>query len=140
MTAVRASLGSFSTRAGAWLVDAVPYVVAPSLAARLGGWIFSLAAFLIVGVVWTILPEGRTGATPGKRMLGLRTLDIDTATPIGLGRSGIRWFVKYVVCSFLPVGYLWYIRSPERQTIADLAARTVVVVPLPAGVGDTAET
>lgn len=130
MTTTRASLGTLSARAGAWIVDAVPYVVAPSLAGRIGGWVPAVAAFLVVGIVWTILPEGRTGATPGKRLLGLRTLDIDTATPTGSGRAVVRWLVKYVVCSFLPVGYLWYFRSAERQTFADLAARTVVVAPL----------
>ena len=131
MSTTRASLGTFGARTGAWLIDAVPYVVAPYLAAKLGGWIFALAAFFIIGIVWTILPEAHVGATPGKRLLGLRTFDFDTATPIGFGRSTIRWIVKYVVCSVLPVGYVWFFRSPAHQTFADMAARSVVVVPLP---------
>ncbi len=131
MTTRRASLGTLGARAGAWLVDAIPYIVAPYLAATVGGWIFALAAFLIVGIVWTILPEAHSGATPGKRLMGLRTLDLESAEPIGIRRSSVRWLVKYVVCSFLPVGYLWFLRSPSRQTLADLAARSVVVAPLP---------
>lgn len=128
----RAALGTFGARAGAWLIDAIPYALVPYLIARAGGdWPLALAGFLIVGIVWTILPEAHTGGTLGKRLVGLRTLDIDTATPIGAKRSIVRWAVKYVACSFLPVGYLWYFRNPARQTFADLAAGSVVVVPLP---------
>lgn len=128
--ALRASLGTFGARTGAWLVDAIPYIVVPYLAARIGGWPFAVAAYPIVGILWSILPEGRTGATPGKRLIGLRTLDIDQGTPIGSGRSAVRWLVKYVGCSVLPVGYLWYFRTPAHQTLADLAVRSVVVTPL----------
>lgn len=110
------------------MVDAIPYIVIPAVASWIGGWIPSLAAFLIVGIVWTILPEARSGATPGKRMAGIRTVSVEGTEPIGMGRSVVRWFVKYVVLSVLPVGYLWYWRSPNRQTLADLAARSTVLV------------
>lgn len=132
MTGTRASLATFGARLGAWIIDAIPYMLAPYLVARAGGnWLVAALAFVVVGVVWTVLPEATGGASPGKRLLGLRTLDIDDAEPIGISRSITRWFVKYVVCSVLPVGYLWFFRSPARQTFADLAARTVVVQPLP---------
>jgi uncharacterized RDD family membrane protein YckC len=132
VTQPAASLGTLGARTAAWVIDAIPYFVIPQLVARSAGWTWAVAAALIVGVAWTILPEARGGSI-GKRLLGLRTLDIATALPIGFARSAVRWLVKYVGCTVLPVGYLWFFRSPARQTFADLAARTVVVTPLAAG-------
>ncbi len=121
---------SFGTRLGAWLIDAIPYSLVPSLVFRITGeWIYGLAAYPIVGLLWSVLPEARTGSTFGKLVVGIKVLDQRSGIPIGLPRSIVRWLVKYVVCSVLPVGYLWYFRGGESRTWADLAAGTVVVTP-----------
>ena len=121
---------TFGSRLGAWLIDAIPYFVVPSIVLRVTAeWIYALAAYPIVGIVWSIIPEARTGSTFGRLIVGIKALDEDTAAPIGLPRSGGRWFVKYVVCSVLPIGYLWYFRGGNARTWADYAAGTVVVTP-----------
>ncbi len=121
---------TFGTRLGAWLIDAIPHSIVPSIVFRVtGDWIYGLAAYFIVGLLWSIIPEARTGSTFGKLIVGIKAVDQASGGPIGLPRSAVRWFVKYVVCSVLPVGYLWYFRNGESRTWADRAAGTVVVTP-----------
>ncbi len=122
---------TFGSRAGAWVVDAIPHIVVPSLVGQVtGSWIYALAGYFITGLVWSVMPEARTGSTVGKLLLGVKALDIETGAPIGLGRAGIRWLVKYTVCSVLPVGYLWFFRGTRRQAWHDVAARSIVVTPV----------
>lgn len=121
---------TFGTRLGAWLVDAIPHSLVPSIVFRMTDeWIYGLAAYPIVGLLWSVIPEARTGSTFGKLIVGVKAVDQRSGRPIGLPRSAVRWFVKYVVCSVLPVGYLWYFRNGEARTWADHAAGTVVVTP-----------
>lgn len=105
----------------------MPHALVPFVAARAGGTAFGIAGFLVIGIVWSILPEARGGMTLGKRLLGIRVVDHDGAGPIGLGRAALRWIVKYGVCGVLPVGYLWYFRNPSRRAWQDLAAGTSVI-------------
>lgn len=121
---------TFGTRLGAWLIDAIPHSIVPSLVFRItGDWIYGLAAYPIVGLLWSIIPEARTGSTFGKLVVGIKAVDSGSGRPIGLPRSAVRWVMKYVVCSVLPVGYLWYFRDGEARTWADHVAGTVVVTP-----------
>lgn len=99
----------------------------PFFAARAGGTAFGIAGFLVTGILWSILPESRSGMTVGKRLFGIRVIDDTGAGPIGLLRAALRWVVKYGVCGVLPVGYLWYFRNPSRRAWQDLAAGTSVI-------------
>lgn len=120
-------LARFGLRAGAWVVDAIPLALVPFVVANLtGSAIMGFAAFLATGVAWCIVPEARVGMTVGKRLFGVRTVDRGGAAQIGLGRSTLRWVVKYLVCGVLPVGYLWYFRGGACRAWQDLAAGTVV--------------
>jgi hypothetical protein len=133
MTAPAAASGHrarFRLRAYAWLIDAIPYIVVPYVVGGVtGSAVAGLAAFLITGVVWSILPEARGGMTVGKLLLGIRVVDArgDGGPPLGFARASLRWFVKYIVCGVLPVGYLWYYRDGACRTWADAAARTDVI-------------
>ncbi len=127
MTGVSRNFAPFGTRAAAWVVDAVPHALVPYVAARAGGSvIIGFAAFLITGILWSVLPEGRSGMTPGKRLVGIRVVSLRDDHRLGLPRAGLRWIVKYLVGGVLPVSYLWYFRNPSRRTWHDLAAGTVV--------------
>jgi uncharacterized RDD family membrane protein YckC len=112
----------------AWVVDTAPLVLVPYLVGRLvGGIVPSIVAFFVVGIVWSILPEGRTGVTFGKLLSSIRVEAADGDGPLGLPRAALRWFVKYVVCGVLPVGYLWYFRDRRCRAWQDLAAGSVVI-------------
>jgi len=133
LSAQQVRYATFGSRAAAWVADAVPHSVVPAVVGSItGSWVYALAAYPIVGILWCVLPEARTGSTVGKLLVGIKALDADAGAPIGLGRAGLRWLIKYTVCSVLPVGYLWYFHSPRRQAWQDLAARTVVVTPVTA--------
>lgn len=131
MSVRQVRFASFGSRLAAWVADAVPHALVPSIVGTLTGeWVYALAAYPVTGILWSILPEARTGSTIGKLLVGIKALDADAGTPVGIGRAAVRWLVKYVVCSVLPVGYLWYFRSPRHQTWHDTAAGTVVVTPV----------
>ena len=117
----------FGARAFAWVVDAIPHALVPYLLARItDSAAIGIGAFLVTGIVWSIVPEARVGMTLGKRLAGVRTVGRDDERAIGVPRAALRWFVKYVVGGVLPVSYLWYFRDPSRRTWHDLAARTIV--------------
>ncbi len=76
--------------------------------------------------------EGRTGATIGNRLLGIRTHDAATGAPAGVGRVLLRWLVVWL-CGIVPLlGTVLVLISPlfdsggRRQGWHDKAARTVV--------------
>lgn len=119
---------TFGLRAMAWVVDTLPLVLVPYLVGKLtGGTIPAIVAFFVVGIVWSILPEGRTGVTLGKLLSGIRVDAADFDGRLGVPRAALRWFVKYIVCGALPVGYLWYFRNGRCRAWQDLAAGSVVI-------------
>jgi uncharacterized RDD family membrane protein YckC len=70
---------------------------------------------------------GARGATPGKRLLGLRVADLDGGPAIGWRRAAIRRLVYTVGGLALYIGWLWLFTNERRQAWHDKAARTVVV-------------
>lgn len=71
--------------------------------------------------------EGRLGQTLGKRVVGIRVIDADTAQFIGMGRGIGRYFARLL--SWLPcgLGYLWPLWDDRKQTFHDKIVRSVVV-------------
>ncbi|CNE14865.1 serine/threonine protein kinase [Mycobacterium tuberculosis] len=103
------------------------------------GWgvpFFTAVAYLgmlVIGL-WLCRQEGRTGQTPGKRLLGIRLQHVGDPAPIGFGRAFLRRLAH--VLDSLPcyAGYLWPLWDPRRQTFADkIMATAVVTVPAPPG-------
>lgn len=99
-------------------------------------WQEMLVAFAL-GIVVVTLYEGiflrRGGATPGKRIVGLRVRPLDHDGPLGWSAILRRIGVEYVVFGILSVVYLslldslWPLWDKRRQTLHDKAAGTVVV-------------
>jgi uncharacterized RDD family membrane protein YckC len=97
--------------------------------------LLSVIGFMGVSVVWLLLwvaafafMEGRGGQTPGKRVAGIRVLDVDLV-PCGFGRALIRNLLKVFADSLFNffVGMTMIAFTPAWQRVGDLAARTVVV-------------
>ena len=88
--------------------------------------------------VWSGELVGRRGVTPGRRLMGIRVVDVSTAQPIGVGR-GIGRFLVTIPLGFCFLGtlidILWMLRDPESQTLHDKAVGSVVVRRGPTGGG-----
>ncbi|WP_249025564.1 RDD family protein, partial [Streptomyces sparsogenes] len=88
-----------------------------------------LGLLLLVGVIYEALPTAKWGGTLGKKLCGLRVLDIEEHDTPSFGAALRRWLV-YGVLGLLAVGVLnvlWCLFDrPWRQCWHDKAARTFV--------------
>lgn len=90
--------------------------------------LFALAFLWGIGVLIVFSYfEGRSGRTPGKRLMGIRVLGTDLA-PCGFGRAVVRNLLTFAdgFFNFL-VGILLVALTENWQRLGDLAARTLVV-------------
>jgi len=102
-----------------------------SLAATVTDVIAVTASVIFVAVLpfaYFLVQEARTGATVGKRALGIRVVT-DEGAPIGWRESAIRNLVRLI--DFLPALYLLggtvAIASSRSKRLGDLAAGTVAI-------------
>ncbi|MBY8887981.1 RDD family protein [Streptomyces sp. PTM05] len=88
-----------------------------------------LAVLLVAGLLYEALPTARWGRTLGKKLLGVRVLDIESQLTPGFGRSLRRTLVRLVL-HLLVIGVVndvWCLFDrPWRQCWHDKAARTFV--------------
>ncbi|MER8185461.1 RDD family protein [Kitasatospora sp. NPDC094015] len=106
-----------------WMVDPV---VAGKAAALLG-------LLVLLGVLYEVLPTARTGQTFGKRLAGIRVVDVKVPTgrsnprPPRPARALLRWLVGQLT-ALLVVGLLWpLLDRRSRRGLHDRAAGTRVV-------------
>ncbi|HHX65888.1 MAG TPA: RDD family protein [Chloroflexi bacterium] len=85
-------------------------------------------AFLIAMFAYFSLAEGLTGATVGKRAMGLRVVRPDGGRP-GLKRGAFRNLLRFIdgLPAFNIIGIVTIVRSPECARIGDRIADTRVV-------------
>ena len=128
----------FVSRAGAHVIDAgVPLVGLLVIARALGRFHHSVAplALAALGVlvvvafaVWnTLVRQGATGQSLGKRAMRIRLVGERSGRPIGFGRALVRQIAHLLDALPLHVGYLWPLWDERRQTFADKACATIVV-------------
>jgi uncharacterized RDD family membrane protein YckC len=53
--------------------------------------------------------------------------DVDSGTPIGLGRGVGRYLFKFISAIVCLLGFLWVLWDPRKQAWHDKVARSVVV-------------
>jgi uncharacterized RDD family membrane protein YckC len=82
---------------------------------------------LVSAAYYVTLEGGRRGQTLGKRLLGIRVVDVDDAGPIGRARALLRHVGRYVSGLACGIGYLWMLWDDREQTWHDKMARAVVV-------------
>ncbi len=72
----------------------------------------------------------RRGQTVGKRVLKLRIVDAQTGAPMGLTAARKRWIISLLM-AFVSIAHLlddlWMLWDPQKQTLHDKVAATVVV-------------
>ncbi|GAB2780553.1 RDD family protein [Streptomyces daliensis] len=102
-----------------WLIDGTT-----------GGYLaIVLGALLVFGLLYEVLPTSRWGRTLGKKLFGLKVLDLEGQDKPGFRAALVRWLV-YGVLSLVVVGVvniMWCLFDrPWRQCWHDKAARTFV--------------
>lgn len=129
-------------RLSAFLIDAVVVVfMVTGGAVALGPYLknetspfFAVAAFGLF-IVQVILPffyvigfTAASGATPGKRALGIRVIQASGEEKLGLETVFLREVAgKFVSLSFLGIGFLMILWDKKKQGLHDKIAKTVVV-------------
>ncbi len=99
------------------------------------GWVAQLVILLGLYLVLSVVlvlgyharTEGRTGQTWGKRIVGIRTVDVDTGGPIGPWRAVGRVLGRYVSSQIVYLGFLWMLWDDDAQTWHDKMVRSIVV-------------
>jgi uncharacterized RDD family membrane protein YckC len=82
----------------------------------------------LIGLAYfTYFEGGASGQTLGKKLLGIRVIDLRTGGSIGYGRAFIRYVGRFVSAIVLLLGYLWMLWDKEKQTWHDKFAGSVVV-------------
>jgi uncharacterized RDD family membrane protein YckC len=82
---------------------------------------------LVLGIAYYVVCEAATGATLGKRMVGIHVVEED-GTHVTLGAAVVRNVVRLVDCLFFYlIGVIFALTSPRGQRLGDRAAHTLVV-------------
>jgi uncharacterized RDD family membrane protein YckC len=138
---IRLRMAGPMLRAGAYLIDflirGTVLVVGGiiigfagiAIGERVAGGVMLLAWFLLDWLYPVFFEAGKRGATPGKRVLGLRVVQ-ETGSPITFGQSVVRNFLRFIDgMPFFTYGFgLTSCLATKRfQRLGDLAAGTVVI-------------
>lgn len=128
---------STGRRLGAWLLDAalLALITTPLNPALYVDVIPSARTFLplivaamVLGLVYLAAFDGGTrGATPGKRILGIRVVDAASGGPIGYRRAVVRRLGYVLGGLVLYVGWIWLIFDRRHQAWHDKMADSIVV-------------
>ncbi len=87
-----------------------------------------LVLYLAAFVLYTVVPVGRTGQTLGRRIVGVRVVDMRSGAPCGFGRSLVRALVAgFASGAIFYLGYLWMLWDDNKQTWHDKASDTIVI-------------
>lgn len=88
-----------------------------------------VAVAVVTGLLYEVLPTAKWGRTLGKKLLGLRVLDVETQYEPGF-RAALRRWLTHTVLDGLVIGFLglaWCLFDrPWRQCWHDKVARTFV--------------
>ncbi|HEX9258141.1 MAG TPA: RDD family protein [Acidimicrobiales bacterium] len=131
-------LASWGERVIGFLIDWV-IVVVPLIALYILAFIFGAIVdilfipFFLLAIVWGFAGafyiigfNNGLGASPGKKVTGLRVVGEQTGQPIGGGMGIVRHLAHFLdgLCCY--IGYLWPLWDAKRQTFADKVMKTVV--------------
>jgi len=138
---IRLRMAGPMLRAGAYLIDllirgAVLLVggfllslAGVAIGSRVAGGLMLLAWFLMDWLYPVVFEAGKRGATPGKRLLGLRVVQA-SGSPITFGQALVRNFLRFIdSMPFFTYGFgvTSCLASRRFQRLGDLAAGTVVI-------------
>jgi uncharacterized RDD family membrane protein YckC len=130
---------SWGQRVGATLVDGlfgfalyIPVLILTAIGGAisesLGGLIFLLGYVAIIGVTFYFhFLTGKTGQSPGKKVMGIQVVHANTGQFIGGGMGILRNLAHVVDAIPCYIGFLFPLWDAKKQTLADKVMTTVVV-------------
>lgn len=132
---LKLAAAGLASRSLAWMVDAlIKYtaitvvMIVLGLLGKAGGGLMLVVLFVMMWFYYVLFEVFNNGATPGKRALGLRVMNIN-GTPVGWSGSLIRNLIRFV--DVLPGCYAFgctsVLLSDKFQRLGDLAAGTIVI-------------
>jgi uncharacterized RDD family membrane protein YckC len=90
-----------------------------------GGLLSMVLLFAYLAVVFVMWTQGQT---PGKRLLGLRVLQLETGQPATFWRMALRDIIgKWLSGAICYLGYIWAFLDANKQGWHDKIAGTIVV-------------
>ena len=89
-------------------------------------FLFFALAFVAQWLYFAVFESAAIQATPGKRAMGLKVVDL-TGQRIGFGRASGRFFGKIISTMILDIGYMLAGWTERKQALHDMLAGTVVV-------------
>ena len=114
-----------------------PLVTGRRLGAELLDIGLALVLFGIGWVIWLIFTS-KQGQSPGKKLLGMRSVSVSTGRSLDFGMTFLRdFFLKgFIGGATFGIAYLWILWDPRRQALYDkLITATVVNDPTGATLG-----
>jgi len=107
-----------------------PYCATGNSVLGVALWVLALLAALGF-IVWNEgYLQGRSGASIGKRILGIRLIGENTGQPVGFGTAVLRQVAHVADAAFCFVGYLFPLWDAKKRTLADKITRTVCIRPV----------
>jgi uncharacterized RDD family membrane protein YckC len=119
----------WARRAGAFIIDYIPYVVLIMLGVFTLRYFIGILFYLAALAYWIYnrFYLGGQGQTYGKRVMGIRLISEETGQPIGALMAFVRDIAHTVDGIICGIGYLFPLWDAKRQTIADKIMKTIVV-------------
>jgi uncharacterized RDD family membrane protein YckC len=130
----------WGSRAMGWLIDVGPVILAeivvlfvvpviaydsPGIAALLS-LLFGLGS--LGYIVWnTIIKQGQTGQSIGKKVAKIKLVSEDTMQPLGIGTNFVRGLCHVVDALPCYAGFFAPLWEPKKQTWADKIMKSVVI-------------
>ena len=74
-----------------------------------------------------VRPVAKTGQTVGRRLMGIKVVDMRTGGTLSIGRALGRYLFAQIVSGFMYIGYLWMLWDDNSQTLHDKVVDAVVV-------------
>lgn len=130
MLRLAAYLIDLCIKIGIWIVVFLLMSIAGvALGGMVADGLLSLIAFFMEWLYPTLFEAGRWGATPGKRAVGLKVVQV-TGSPITVGQAFLRNILRWIdAMPFFTYGFgmASCLATRRFQRIGDLAAGTVVI-------------
>jgi len=119
---------SFGHRFGAAIIDGIILAIVSRVLGTVLGYAMGQVVGALIGLAYYVYLEGSdAGQTLGKKVLGIRVVDLNAGGPIGYGRATVRYFGRIVSAIPLFLGYFWMLWDDQKQTWHDKFAASMVV-------------